>query len=947
MPFQKHTLLAGLFCSILAAIGGTANAQTSSPLSVDGNEPLVVLEKTKHPLAIESNAIGRVEGSRPLEHMLLVLSSSDASEAALKQMLDEQQNPNSPSYHRWLTPQQFASRFGSTDADLQRVLSWLQEQGFTIDHIARSKRWIEFSGNSAQVENAFHTLLNEYSVNGKTYLANSSDLALPADIASFTQGPVSLNNFGRTTPAHEFRGVTGRGRGDPPTTRYLSPQDFASVYNTNGLLQSGLDGAGVSIAIIAQSQINLADVQAFRKIFGLKPNDPHLLVIGSDPGVTNRADSEEALLDVEWAGAVAPGATINLVMAESTSATSGVDLAAAYAVENRIAPIITDTYEACEQALGSAGNAFYLSLWQQAAAEGITVLASAGDNGAAGCDSADSASPATNGLAVNGIASTPYNLAVGAAKFSDATQNSAYGNQIDSSPYSSALGYIPEIAWNESCDPRQASASANCILARGKFSLLASAGGASTVYRKPVWQSGPGVPMDNARDVPDLALATGLDETVFCSSLAGTPCQADAGENREGLTLVAGTSASTPAMAGILALVEQQTGATEGQVNNLLYKLAQSGRNTCASSQQAVPATSNSCVFYDITSGNNKVPCLGGSRDCSSVSNGANGFTVAQIAGPGYDLATGLGSVNASNLASAWKDASPMQTPSASFSVGVSPNPLAFSAGSTGSGTVTITPGGGFAGTVTLACASGGTFLPAGYSCSFGQTNVTVNNAIATTTLSLTPSSSPASSSAVRKSAATSTLSGDGLHPRPSESPLGSLGAAVFPAAVLLLIFGCYGPARRIHRNFSLACGLVLTVTIVVSGCGSGGGGGPYATTTTIVSNGIHVSFGTPVTFTVTVKPSGSVTPTGAVQLYDNGQVYGSAVKVSAGIATFLATTLPVGVHTLTATYEGDTRTVSSTSAPISQIITGQVPLQISGTNNGVTETFNFTVVVI
>jgi hypothetical protein len=939
LPFQKQTLLAVLLCLLLAAIGVAANTQTSSQSSFGSDEqPLVVLEKTTHPLAFESNAIGRVEGSRPLQHMLLVLSISDSKEAALRQLLDDQQNPNSPNYHRWLTAKEFASRFGPTDADLQSMLSWLQEQGFTIDHLAASKRWIEVSGTSSQVENAFHTVMNEYRVNGKTYIANSSDLSLPAVIARITRGPVSLNNFGRTAPTHEFRGFVSRDSDSASTTGYLSPRDFAVVYNTNGLLKSGLDGSGVSIAVIGQSQINLADVQAFRKIFGLKPNDPNFLLIEPDPGVNNRGDSEEALLDVEWAGAVAPGATINLVVSESTSTTSGVDLAAAYAIDNRISPIVTDTYEACEEALGSAGNAFYRALWQQAAAEGITVLVSVGDSGAAGCDSANSPFPATNGLAVNGIASTPYNVAVGATRFSDAIQNSA-------DP--SATGYLPETAWNESCDPAQAPSTANCALAHGKFSLLASAGGASSINPKPDWQSGPGVPADNARDVPDIALATGLNETVFCTSLGGTLCQADVSQYATGLTLVAGTSASTPAMAGILALIEQKLGAFQGQVNNRLYKLAQSSRNTCASSEQTVPATSNSCVFYDITSGNNKVPCLGGSPDCSSASNNANGFTIGQIAGPGYDLVTGLGSVNATNLASAWKDASPMQTPSASFSVSVSPNPLAFAANTAGSGTVTVTPGGGFTGTVTLACASGGTFLPAGYSCSFGQTNVTVNNAIATTTLSLAPSSSSSSSLSIRKSAAVFPWSSTRQHPGSSASPLASLWTAAFAAALLLLVLAGYGPATKIHRNFSLASGLILTGAIVVSGCGSGGGGGPYATTTTIVSNASNVSFGTPVTFTVTVKPSGSATPTGAIQLYDNGQVYGSPVKVSAGIATFLATTLPVGVHNLTATYEGDAHTMASTSASISQIITGQVPLQISGTNNGVTETFNFTVVVI
>jgi subtilase family serine protease len=951
LPFQRQTLLIGLLssllASLLAAFATVANAQTAAKAS-DGNDepPLVVLQHTKHPLAIEPNATGRVEGSRSLRRMLLVLSASNAEETALKQFLDDQQNENSPNYHRWLTAAEFAARFGPIDADLQSVLTWLQREGFTIDRIATSKRWVEFSGTSLQVENAFHTEMQYYRVNGKTFLSNSTDLEIPVSIATITRGPLSLNNFGRKPPAHELRGLAGRdaqgkkillapnlATATATTSYYLTPEDFAAIYNTNGLLESGIDGSSVSIAVIAQSQIEPSDVQAFRKIFRLKSNDPNFRVSGPDPGIAAQPDAEEALLDAEWAGAVAPGAMINLVVAGSTDTTSGVDLAAAYAIDNQVAPIVSDTYSDCELTLGPAGNAFYNALWQQAAAEGITVLVSSGDSGAAGCDSADSNSLAANGLAANGLASTPYNVAVGTTEFASATRAPAFWNQTGSSNYPSAVGYIPEAAWNETCSPSQPASEANCLLGNGRLSLLASGGGPSAVYPKPSWQSGPGVPTDSARDLPDVALATGNDGAVFCTGLSGSPCQIHSEQEVTGLTLVKGTSLSTPAMAGILALIEQKNGAFQGQVNHLLYKLAEGEGNSCNSSTQTNPATSNSCIFYDVAAGNNKVPCAGGSPGCSSQDR-ANGLTTGQIAATGYDLVTGLGSVNATNLATAWKNSRPMQTASASFAVSVSPNPLAFAAGSTGSGTVTITPSGGFTGTVTLACASGGTFLPAGYSCAFGQSNVTVNNAVATTTLTFTPSSSSTTSGSVKRASAAA----QGLLPR----------ATAFGAGIMLLVFLGFslgGPQN--NRNFLAACGLIICVTSLVLGCGSGGGGGPYATTTTIVSNGINVPFGTPVTFTVTVKPSGAVTPTGSVQLYDNGQVYGSAVKVSAGIATFLATTLPVGVHNLTATYEGDTHTMSSTSAPIAQFITGQVPLQISGTNNGVTETANFTVVVI
>ncbi len=947
MPFRRTFERTIFLCFVLVTIAVVGNAQTPAQASDGkGEQSLVLLEHTRHPLAIEANALGRVEAGRPLERILLVLSPSVVQEAALQQLLDDQQNPNSPNYHHWLTASEFATRFGASDAALQSVLRWLQSGGFAVERVAASKRWVEFSGTASQVENAFHTELQYYRANRKTVLANSTDLAVPANIAGITRGPLSLHGFGREAPVHELRGFAGRDAhgkrtvlspnlASVGTTTYLAPEDFAAIYGTRGLLNSGVDGSGISIAVVAQCQVELADVQEFRRIFGLKPNQPNLLLSGPDPGMGNLADSEEAVLDMEWAGAAAPGATINLLVAGSTDTTSGADLAAAYAIDNRVSPIVSDTYRTCEQDLGSAGNAFYNALWQQAAAEGITVLVSSGDSGSAGCDNPASLSPASNGLAVNGLASTPYNVAVGATIFADGSPASTYSQQSEFTGDSSVIGYIPETAWNESCDLTRAASGANCVLANRRFPLFASAGGSSNRYRKPSWQSGPGVPADDARDLPDVALSTGHNETVFCTRFRGTPCQINAQQDVVGLTRVGGASASTPALAGILALIEQKNGAWQGQVNDLLYKLARTAGNRCNSFEQSNPSSPNFCVFYDITTGNNEVLCAGGSPGCSSTQTGVNGFTTGYAAGAGYDLVTGLGSVNATNLATAWKNTTPLET-TPSFTISVSPNPLAFAPGSTGSGTVTITPSGGFAGTVTLACASGGTFLPAGYACAFGQTNVLVNNAAgATTTLSFTPSSSSIPSGSVKRASATalsSSLSGAGL------------GAGLLLLAILVFRVG----AQENSRNFLPACGLILCVAGVVWGCGGGGsGGGLYVTTTTIVSTSLDVPFNTPVTFTVTVKPSGSVTPTGLVQLYDNGQVYGSAVKVSAGIAIYLATTLPVGVHNLAATYGGDARTLASTSAPIAQMITGQVPLEISGTSNDNTETVSFTVVVI
>jgi Pro-kumamolisin, activation domain/Bacterial Ig-like domain (group 3) len=628
-----------------------------------------------HPLATPANESGRVEAGRSLQRIVLLLSPSPEQTADLQKFTEDLHNRNSPNYHRWLTPEAFAARFGLADADLAKVQEWLQRSGFTLGNVARSRRWIEFSGTSHQVEQALHTEMHYYTVGGKKYLANNSDIAIPQALSGITSGVRSLNSFGHHppisstsasptsgSPARDISGDTSSYRPHlqpdltatgQTNTYYLAPGDFSMIYNTKPLLNAGVDGTGISIAVTAQSQIELTDVQMFRQIFGLKPNDPNFLLSGPDPGIVGPIDLQEAQLDVEWAGAVAPGATIDLVVAATTDTTNGVDLAAAYAIDNDIAPIMTFTYGGCEQALGAPGNAFFGDLWQQAAAEGITVVVATGDNGAAGCDNQSLDTPAQNGLAINGAASTPYNLAVGGTEFNDSAHQSTYWSANNSSNFTSALGYIPEAAWNESCDPAQPQTPTNCLYNTANVSLLASGGGTSVVYTKPSWQMGTGVPADGHRDVPDVALAAagGHDQTVYCTSLGGAACQITNG-NVVGLTLVGGTSVATPEMAGILALVEQKNGAYQGQVNYTLYKLAQT--NSCNSSTQTNPTAQNSCVFYDVTMGNNSVPCAGGTVNCSSTQSGVNGIISAPPAGVGYDLATGLGSVNASNLANEW-----------------------------------------------------------------------------------------------------------------------------------------------------------------------------------------------------------------------------------------------------------------------------------------------------
>lgn len=946
MPLLRQSLA----FAVLSVITFTTNpaARGQVPRRVRGpidDQRVVRLEHSKHPLATTANSEGRVEANASLERMLLVLSPSAEQERELTQLLDEQQTKSSPNYHHWLTAAEYGARFGAADVDVQKVCGWLESSGFAVGKVAQSKRWIEFSGTSQKVENAFHTEMRYYRVEGKTHIANATDVAVPEALAEVVRGIASLNNLEKRPPRHVAEGVAGRDsqgqkiRPQPsltapgPTNSYYSiPEDLSAIYNTKALLSAGIDGSGISIAVAAQSNIELTDVQKFRQIFGLKANDPSVVVSGPDPGVASQADAEETQLEVEWAGAVAPGATIALVVAGSTATTSGVDLAAAYAIDNEVAPILTYTYGSCEQGLGAAGNAFYNALWQQAAAEGITVLVAVGDDGGVGCKNG---TPAGHGLAVNGAASTPYNIAVSGTEFAEGAYT--YRNNASAADFSSALGYLCEAAGNESCDPMQAASETNCACGSAKFSSLAGGGGASAVYAKPAWQTGPGIPADGARDVPDVAIAaaSGHGAFVYCTSLGGTPCQLN-GQSVTGLTVVGGTSAATTTMAGILALVEQKNGAFQGQANYVLYELAQMQGNRCDASKQISPTAEDACVFYDVIAGSNAVPCAGGSAGCSSRVAGTNGFLTGNAAGPGYDLTTGLGSVNAANLASAWKNVvaasrtKPQQV-TGSFTLAVSPTLVPIAAGSPGSATAIITPNGGFAGTVALTCPTGGTIPPVGYTCSFAEANVPVSSGTASTQLNLTLSTSTVTGvKSAGKVVAGSVPWGTGL-----------------VAGVLLVgMAGIAANGGKSGRNFLLYGGLVVGIVSVVLGCGGGGNVGQLATTTTVTSSILKAGFGTAVTFNVLVVPKGSATPTGSVQLFDNGSAFGNAAKVNAGIVSFLTTNLPVGVHVITAQYLGDANTLGSTSAPITQVITGNVAMQITGTSNGIVQTADFSVAV-
>ena len=539
-----------------------------------------------------------------LSRVRVMLRPSATQQKELDQLLAAQRNPASPEYRQWLTPTEFGRRFGISAADHSRIVAWLTGQGLPVAETGQGNNWIVFSGTAGAVGQALGTSMHRFDVNGETHFANASEPLVPEALAGIVSGITGLNDFVPKPQAAHIIPIGSDPDYNRGTSHYLVPQDYATIYNLAPLYAAGIDGTGQTIAVVGESDISLTDIRAFRTRYSLPANDPKLLLYSpTDPGF-NGAEVEGDL-DVEWAGALAPKATIYYVYGQDAFE------AVTAAVNANLAQIITISYSGCENDISDADN--YRAIWQQGNAQGITILNSSGDSGPA-CDLQGERPYATLGKTVGFPANLPETTGVGGTRFNEG--NGTYWSANNSGSLGSALSYIPEVVWNES----------------NASGLLASGGGPSTRYPKPDWQTGPGVPNDGARDVPDVAFSAAGHDAYYINYSGGVGA-------------VFGTSASAPSFAGILALLNHyqvskgfQKTPGLGNINPQLYRLAQS-----------TPA-----VFHDITGGDNIVPCAQGSPDCLA---GSYGYA----AGPGYDLATGLGSVDGNSLLTSWnQSASPV-----------------------------------------------------------------------------------------------------------------------------------------------------------------------------------------------------------------------------------------------------------------------------------------------
>lgn len=877
-PKNLCTILSLIVFAVLSLVPLRASAQSSNAApritqAVDENQ-LTLLPGNTYPLARPEYDRGPAPPSLPMERMMLVLKRSPEQEAALETLLRQQLDKSSPNYHKWLTPEQFGQEFGPADQDIQVVTSWLGSHGFQVSEASKGRTIIEFSGNAGQVQEAFHASIHKFVVNGEAHWANANDPKIPTALTPVVAGVDTLHNFPRKAEHHSagvFRREKATGKVTPVgkplftfpggcfgsgTNCYaVGPFDFATIYNTAPLWSSSINGTGVIIGVVGDSDINPTDYSDFRGIFGLpysstpaSPNNPFLNIIvnGADPGLNG--DEAEGDIDTQWSGGVAKGATIDYVISRTTGASQGIDLSAQFIVDNNLSDILTESFGNCEFELGIAGNQFYNNLWQQAAGEGISVFIAAGDNGSAGCDNFNAAppSPAVLGLQVSGFASTPFNVAVGGTDFNDGADETMFWSSTNNSTtQASALSYIPEVIWNNSCanpifvtlgfGTDAVSTCNNSKLVDAVFTVGGSGGVSSCTlvdavsvsncfggYPKPDWQVGTGVPNDGKRDIPDVSLFAGngfQGNFYIVCQIDGNP-SGDPSCSLSAPTFdfagFGGTSVSTPAMAGIMAMVVQKTGGRQGNPNPTLYNLATQSGASCNSA--TVGAGANNCIFFDLASGagTNAMPCAKAAPNCTTTGSNKFGILPGYSTTTGYDQASGLGSVNAFNLVNKWSTASFGPDFSISFTPASPPTPVLTVSSPGGSATVmfNVTGANGYTGTVNLtgAVCSG---LPSESACSFDAASITGTGSatlkVTTTAASMMiPSNRPASWTTAAR----------------------AIQLCAMCLGVLLLVY----QARR--RRWNVLAGLLVVFFLMASAaCGGGGGGGTHTTGTPVTAN--------------------------------------------------------------------------------------------------------------
>jgi subtilase family serine protease len=907
---------------------------------------VTTLAGTLHPLTLRATDLGAVDARMQLDSMTLNISLSAAQQAELNALLEAQQDPKSPQYHQWLTQEAFGARFGLTDDDLSKVTAWLAAEGFTVQSVSDSRNAITFRGSVLQVEAAFHTPLHQYQLDGETHFANATELRIPASLAGVVRNVRGLNDFRpkaniiRTikTPSPEFT--------TPGGSHFMAPGDWATIYDVTSIYNAGFTGVGAHVGIVGQTYAPKADIDHFRSAAGLTSTKLNYHCISSSnctsaAGTSTDGDLLEADLDIEWAGGIAENATVDFIYSAHGDTSHNVFDALQYAIQTykvsgAVVPVLSMSYESCEQDVSASEASFFLNLAQQANAQGQTIVVSSGDSGAAGCDAHGSASSpiATVGISAGVPADVPNITAVGGTTFSGDQINPYIYWNSSSSSVNTALQYIPETVWNDT----------------DGNGLAASGGAVSTLFPQPAWQW---TPADysgaSGRFVPDVAFAASPhhDGYLTCSqvdnsSTYGTSCTSGFVSSANYLFLGGGTSAGTPSFAGMLTLLTQKYGPL-GNINPVLYSLASNPTNYAS-------------VFHDITTGNNFVPC-------SSTATGCVNGQLGYLATAGYDLTTGLGSIDGGALYTALATA--LKLSATSTVVTAAPNSVAMGATTTLTAVVSSTKTGTITGTVTFAAGStnlGSATVSNGTAVLTGVQVTPTNGFTAGTTALITASYSGDTTFAASGSSTTMTLA---ALPTTTTTLTATPTSMIINSPVTLNVAVTSTVAGSINGTVTFKIGttaigtaplsngsatLSSVSTSAANGFSVGGdtitatyGGDPMsygassgttiltvlplpATTTTVSASPSSLTAGGSTTLTATVTSTGAGTPSGTITFKTTAfnSLLGTA-PLSNGTATLSITAnsanyLPPGTNSITAMYSGDTSFAASSGTTSLQV---------------------------
>jgi subtilase family serine protease len=723
----KRALCALSPLTVALAFVAIAPAQTPYPLITGpmDNAQRVVLPGNVHPLATAANDRGRLDESAPLRGLQIVLQRSPESEAAFQQYIADLHNSRSPLFHKWLGNAQIGSMFGPAQADIDQVKAWLTSEGFSVSMVSSDRTTIEFSGTAGMVARAFNAPLHNLSANGAQHIGNVNDPSIPAALAPVIAGVAKLNDFmphamnmrRPETKPNLKNGNAGGGY------NFLGAADLATIYNFNPAFSAGYTGKGQTIVVVEDTtQYTQSDWLVFRKVMGLSKLYPYGTMTQVSPKGTadtctnpgDNGDDVEAAIDVDWATAAAPNAAIISASCADTVQFGGF-LALANLLTEEVPPaIVSISYGESEPDDGAAENLYIKDLYEVAVAEGVSVFVSSGDELAA---SSDGGNVATHGITVSGFTSTPYNISVGGTDYAAEPlgETSTYFSATNIGPYyRTALSYIPEIPWNDSCTSSVTVDFINAVNSTsftqygptsfcnydggtiasndGLLGAVGGSGGPSNCatgtaanrgvangtcagYAKPAWQSVFGNPADGVRDIPDVSLMAGNGLWgVYYAACISNPADGPAasgfgpcGPNPANWTGWGGTSVSSPIWAGIQALVNQKTGSSWGNSNWVLYAMGDfeygaSGNSSCNSTLGN--AIGSNCLFNDVTLGDNSAVCAAGRAgtfNCYldgakygilSTSNSAD--DEAYPATPGWDFTSGIGTANAANIVNAW-----------------------------------------------------------------------------------------------------------------------------------------------------------------------------------------------------------------------------------------------------------------------------------------------------